>query len=75
MLLKLKDTNLRGLHRGLGGLVGSIGGVPLLLLSLSQNVEISPILTEALSMLLLNSSFTLSVAERIWLQNAWGFKM
>ena len=34
LILKLKDTRLRGQGRGLGGLVGSIWGVPLLLLKL-----------------------------------------
>ena len=36
LLLKLKDTNLRGLGRSLGDLVGSISGVPLLLLKLKD---------------------------------------
>ena len=36
MLFKLKDTNLRGLGRGLGGPVGSILGVPLLLFKLGD---------------------------------------
>ena len=34
LLIKLKDTNLRGLGRGLAALVGSIWGVPLLLFKL-----------------------------------------
>ena len=34
LFLHLRDTNLRGLGRGLGGLVGSIWGVPLLLFKL-----------------------------------------